>query len=75
MATILATNNGPSNDAAALKEKMAMDANNKDWKTQLKLPPRDLRKRTSDVTDREGKEFEDFCLSRSVIIFKGFLNC
>jgi len=38
------------------------------WKNQLKLPPRDLRVRTSDVTDREGKEFEDFCLTRELLM-------
>lgn len=35
-----------------------------DWKKELKCPPKDRRIKTSDVTDREGKEFEDFCLSR-----------
>jgi ATP-dependent RNA helicase DDX6/DHH1 len=39
-----------------------------DWKTQLKLPPKDMRVRTSDVTDCEGKEFEDFCLKRELLM-------
>jgi len=64
MATIIASN-GPGSDPAALKDKMMLD---KDWKTQLKLPPKDTRKKTSDVTDREGKEFEDFCLSRELLM-------
>jgi len=64
MATIIASN-GPGSDPAAMKEKMMLD---KDWKTQLKLPPKDTRKKTSDVTDREGKEFEDFCLSRELLM-------
>ncbi len=34
------------------------------WKSNLKLPPKDLRKRTSDVTDTKGNDFEDFCLKR-----------
>lgn len=38
------------------------------WKTGLKLPPKDRRVRTTDVTDREGKEFEDFCLSRELLM-------
>lgn len=76
MATVLApqANNGPStpqDTAAALKTKMA-DNNSQSggtgWKSGLKLPPRDLRVRTSDVTDREGKEFEDFCLSRELLM-------
>ncbi|CAL8090867.1 unnamed protein product [Orchesella dallaii] len=39
-----------------------------DWKKQLKMPPKDRRVKTSDVTDREGKEFEDFCLSRELLM-------
>jgi len=39
-----------------------------DWKGGLKLPPKDRRIRTSDVTDREGKEFEDFCLTRELLM-------
>jgi len=39
-----------------------------DWKKQLKCPPKDRRIKTSDVTDREGKEFEDFCLSRELLM-------
>jgi len=38
------------------------------WKNGLKLPPKDRRVRTTDVTDREGKEFEDFCLSRELLM-------
>lgn len=36
------------------------------WKANLKLPTRDLRKRTSDVTNTKGNEFEDFCLKRKI---------
>ena len=36
----------------------------KDWKAQIKLPPKDSRKKTSDVTDTKGNEFENFCLKR-----------
>ena len=34
------------------------------WKNQLKLPPKDNRKKTTDVTDTKGNDFEDFCLKR-----------
>lgn len=75
MATLLSSNGpgvgvgGGVDSAVALKEKMMLESNNgagggKDWKAQLKLPQRDNRVKTSDVTDREGKEFEDFCLTR-----------
>ncbi|CAG7728220.1 unnamed protein product [Allacma fusca] len=39
-----------------------------DWKKSLKIPPKDRRVRTSDVTDCEGKEFEDFCLKRELLM-------
>jgi ATP-dependent RNA helicase DDX6/DHH1 len=38
------------------------------WKAQLKLPAKDTRKRTSDVTDTKGNEFEDFCLKRELLM-------
>jgi len=41
---------------------------NSGWKTQLKLPPKDLRKKTSDVTDTKGNEFEDYCLKRELLM-------
>jgi len=40
----------------------------KGWKSQLKLPPKDARKKTSDVTDTKGNEFEDFCLKRELLM-------
>ena len=40
----------------------------KGWKSQLKLPPKDGRKKTSDVTDTKGCEFEDFCLKRELLM-------
>ena len=38
------------------------------WKQQLKLPPKDNRKKTADVTDTKGNEFEDYCLKRKYTI-------
>jgi len=43
-------------------------ANPTDWKGQLKLPPKDMRKKTSDVTDTKGNDFEDFCLKRELLM-------
>ena len=34
----------------------------------MKLPPKDGRKKTSDVTDTKGNEFEDFCLKRELLM-------
>jgi len=44
--------------------------NNSDnfWKSQLKIPPKDKRKQTSDVTDTKGTSFEDFCLKRELLM-------
>ena len=45
-----------------------MGQQEKGWKSQLKLPPKDGRKKTSDVTDTKGCEFEDFCLKRELLM-------
>jgi len=44
--------------------------NNSDnfWKSQLKIPAKDRRKKTSDVTDTKGTSFEDFCLKRELLM-------
>lgn len=38
------------------------------WKSKLKLPPKDNRIRTTDVTNTKGNEFEDFCLKRELLM-------
>lgn len=38
------------------------------WKSKLKLPPKDMRMKTSDVTDTKGNEFEEFCLKRELLM-------
>ncbi|KAH0930878.1 hypothetical protein HID58_016605 [Brassica napus] len=48
---------------------------NQDWKATLKLPPRDNRYQTEDVTATKGNEFEDYFLKRDLlrgIYEKGF---
>lgn len=44
------------------------DGVQKGWKSQLKLPPKDHRMKTTDVTDTKGNEFEDFCLKRELLM-------
>uniref|UniRef100_A0A2K5E5J8 RNA helicase n=1 Tax=Aotus nancymaae TaxID=37293 RepID=A0A2K5E5J8_AOTNA len=39
-----------------------------DWKKTLKLPPKDLRIKTLDVTSTKGNEFEDYCLKRELLM-------
>jgi len=38
------------------------------WKQNLNLPAADNRKKTSDVTQTKGVEFEDFCLKRPLLM-------
>ena len=38
------------------------------------MPPKDGRKKTSDVTDTKGNEFEDFCLKRELLMVINFLH-
>lgn len=56
--------NMSSSSVSSLKSK-EMDGG---WKAQLTVPERDRRIRTSDVTATKGNEFEDFCLSRELLM-------
>ena len=38
------------------------------WKEKLKLPPKDNRPKTSDVTNTKGHNFEDYCLKRELLM-------
>jgi len=38
------------------------------WKDKLHLPEKDMRVKTSDVTDTKGHEFEDYCLRRELLM-------
>jgi len=38
------------------------------WKAKLKIPPKDNRIKTSDVTDTRGNEFEEFCVKRELLM-------
>ena len=40
------------------------------WKEKLKLPPKDNRPKTSDVTNTSGHTFEDYCLKRDLLMGK-----
>lgn len=46
---------------------MAESANNSDWKSECKPPPRDERARTKDVTSTKGTEFESYNLKRDLL--------
>ena len=32
------------------------------------MPPKDMRKKTTDVTDTKGNDFEDYCLKRELLM-------
>eukprot|EP00095_Tigriopus_kingsejongensis_P009547 maker-scaffold114_size351134-snap-gene-1.15 protein:Tk09547 transcript:maker-scaffold114_size351134-snap-gene-1.15-mRNA-1 annotation:"atp-dependent rna helicase me31b" len=38
------------------------------WKNNLKVPAKDRRKKTSDVTDTKGNDFEEFCLKLDLLM-------
>ncbi|XP_045594710.1 ATP-dependent RNA helicase me31b isoform X2 [Procambarus clarkii] len=51
-----------------INSQVVKPGDDKSWKSQIVVPPRDRRKRTSDVTDTKGNEFEDFCLKRDLLM-------
>jgi len=55
---VKASNNGPNTVVPAQAG----------WKGQLRLPPKDNRVKTTDVTETKGNEFEDFCLKRELLM-------
>lgn len=61
--------------AAAAPTAPAPTVEGEDWKTQVKAPPKDTRKKTEDVQSRRNVNFEDYFLKRELLmgIFeKGF---
>ncbi|CAH1963156.1 unnamed protein product [Acanthoscelides obtectus] len=59
-----------NNHMGGLQHKLDMDnkADDLGWKAKLKIPPKDRRIQTSDVTDTKGNEFEEFCLKRDLLM-------
>ena len=65
--TLTSTNtldNGHSNTKSLLDDP--------NWKEKLKLPPKDTRPKTADVTATKGHNFEDYCLKRELLMGKSF---
>ncbi|KAJ0963797.1 hypothetical protein J5N97_028919 [Dioscorea zingiberensis] len=44
------------------------ESSSQEWKAQLKIPPRDTRYKTEDVTATKGNEFEDYFLKRELLM-------
>ncbi|CAF3323241.1 unnamed protein product [Rotaria socialis] len=59
------TNNTSINTSTAITKSLLDDPN---WKEKLKLPPKDNRPKTSDVTNTKGHSFEDYCLKRELLM-------
>ncbi|XP_074030490.1 ATP-dependent RNA helicase me31b [Leptinotarsa decemlineata] len=59
-----------NNHIMGLSTKLDLDNKMDDlgWKSKLKIPPKDKRFQTSDVTDTRGNEFEEFCLKRELLM-------
>ncbi|KAI4463084.1 Helicase conserved C-terminal domain [Popillia japonica] len=59
----------PNNHVIPTQTKLDID-NGDDigWKAKLKIPPKDKRIKTSDVTSTRGNEFEEFCLKRELLM-------
>ena len=57
-----------SASTAAQNTKALLDDPN--WKEKLKLPPKDNRPKTADVTNTKGHNFEDYCLKRELLMGK-----
>ncbi|GAB6019605.1 Putative ATP-dependent RNA helicase me31b [Chamberlinius hualienensis] len=58
--------NHDAKNSVELKNDIVNDAVG--WKAKLSLPPKDKRKKTTDVTDTKGNNFEDFCLRRELLM-------
>jgi ATP-dependent RNA helicase DDX6/DHH1 len=69
------SNGGERDVGEAAASSAAAAASMETFKEGLKIPPKDTRYKTEDVTDTKGREFEDFFLKRELLmgIFeKGF---
>ncbi|XP_055298824.1 ATP-dependent RNA helicase me31b [Sitodiplosis mosellana] len=62
----LANHSGPKSDGKIVSTANELDITG--WKQKLKVPPKDMRIKTSDVTDTRGNEFEEFCLKRELLM-------
>lgn len=62
------TTSNNSTTANNVNTKSLLDDPN--WKEKLKLPPKDNRPKTSDVTNTKGHSFEDYCLKRELLMGK-----
>jgi len=73
MPTMASKLENSSNHAASSRPDTGSNAavgknDEKGWKAKLKIPEKDSRLKTSDVTNTKGNEFEDYCLKRELLM-------
>lgn len=64
------TNNKPKQSPVqpSTPTQASTNSDAEDWKKQLKLPPKDKRLQTEDVTATKGSDFEDYVLKRELLM-------
>ncbi|XP_077985457.1 putative ATP-dependent RNA helicase ddx6 isoform X2 [Glandiceps talaboti] len=65
---VMTNHTGPTTRPGPVPVPNANPAKDEDWKKSLKLPPKDRRVKTSDVTRTKGNDFEDYCLKRELLM-------
>ncbi|ESO11450.1 hypothetical protein HELRODRAFT_104628 [Helobdella robusta] len=70
LSEIMANKENTENHISSRMEQIHINDNNSDqsWKSKLKIPAKDHRYKTTDVTDTKGNEFEDYCLRRPLLM-------
>jgi len=66
MATAVVERNSNSIGLTRKETKLPDDDNS--WKSKLKIPAKDCRVKTADVTETKGNEFEDYCLKKELLM-------
>jgi len=66
MATVKVEQNSMNHSSPAQSD--GKGAGDDSWKSKLKIPPKDTRVQTTDVTNTKGNEFEDYCLKRDMLM-------
>lgn len=64
------TTNGSETSVHTMHANTKSLVDDPNWKEKLKLPPKDNRPKTSDVTATKGHNFEDYCLKRELLMGK-----
>jgi len=66
MATAVVERN--SNNIGLTRKETKLPDDDNSWKSKLKIPAKDCRVKTADVTETKGNEFEDYCLKKELLM-------